>query len=57
MKRHIGKDITIRELQEYIKGKNFKPGLEHGYFMKLVEEMGELSEVIRKDKNLAKTTI
>ena len=41
-------NITIRELQEYIKSKDYKPGLEHGYFLKLVEEIGELAEVIRK---------
>jgi len=46
------KNITIRELQEYIRSKDHKPGLEHGYFMKLVEEIGELAEVIRKDKRL-----
>lgn len=45
-------NITIKELQKYIKNKDYKPGLEHGYFMKLVEEVGELSEVIRKDKKL-----
>ena len=45
-------DITIRELQEYIKNKDYKPGLELGYFLKLVEEIGELAEVIRKDKRL-----
>jgi len=45
-------NITIRELQEYIKGKDYKPGLEQGYFMKLVEEVGELAEVIRKDNRL-----
>jgi len=45
-------NITIRELQEYIKSKDYKPGLEHGYFLKLVEEIGELAEVIRKDKRL-----
>ncbi|OGO21729.1 MAG: hypothetical protein A2Z28_01675 [Chloroflexi bacterium RBG_16_51_9] len=44
--------MTIRELQEYIKSKDYKPGLEHGYFLKLVEEIGELAEVIRKDKRL-----
>ncbi len=47
-------NITISELQKYIKSKDYKPGLEHGYFMKLVEEIGELSEVIRKDKRLGK---
>ena len=45
-------NITIRELQEYIKSKDYKPALEHDYFLKLVEEIGELSEVIRKDKKL-----
>ena len=48
----LNKDITIRRLQEYIKSKDYKPGLEQGYFMKLVEEVGELAEVIRKDKRL-----
>jgi len=45
-------NITIRELQEYIKSKDYKPGLEHGYFLKLVEEIGELAEVIGKGKRL-----
>lgn len=44
------KEITIKYLQQYIKNKDFKPELKSGYFMKLVEEVGELSEVIRKDK-------
>jgi NTP pyrophosphatase (non-canonical NTP hydrolase) len=48
----LNKDITIRRLQEYIRSKDCKPGLEHGYFMKLVEEVGELAEVIRKDRRL-----
>ena len=52
--RLSGQNVTIRELQEYIKSKDYKPGLEHGYFMKLVEEIGELAEVIRKDKKLGK---
>ena len=38
------KDITVRELQEYIRSKDHKPGLEHGYFMKLIEEIGELAD-------------
>ena len=45
-------NFTIRELQEYIKQKDFKPGSEQGYFLKLVEEIGELAEVIGKDKRL-----
>lgn len=46
----IDKNITIKYLQQYIKNNDFHPELKHGYFMKLVEEMGELSEVIRKEK-------
>ncbi|UCB43280.1 MAG: hypothetical protein JSV77_01125 [Dehalococcoidales bacterium] len=43
-------DITIRYLQQYIKSKDFNPELKEGYFMKLVEEVGELAEVIRKNQ-------
>ena len=43
-------NITIRRLQQYIKAKDFKPELKEGYFMKLVEEIGELAEVIRKNQ-------
>ena len=42
--------ITIKYLQRYIKEKDYKPELKEGYFMKLVEEVGELAEVIRKNK-------
>lgn len=45
-------NITIKELQNYIKEKDYKPGLEHGYFLKLAEKVGELAEVIRKDKRI-----
>ena len=51
--RPLSKNITLRELQQYVKGKDYKPGMEHGYFMKLIEEIGELAEVIRKDKRLS----
>ncbi|MGM7700480.1 MazG nucleotide pyrophosphohydrolase domain-containing protein [Pseudalkalibacillus sp. Hm43] len=44
--------ITIKKLQSYIKEKDYKPELKHGYFQKLIEEVGELSEAIRKDKRL-----
>ncbi len=43
-------NITIRYLQQYIKAKDFKPELKEGYFMKLVEEVGELAEVIRNNQ-------
>jgi NTP pyrophosphatase (non-canonical NTP hydrolase) len=42
--------ITIQYLQQYIKAKDFKPELKEGYFMKLIEEVGELAEVIRKNQ-------
>jgi NTP pyrophosphatase (non-canonical NTP hydrolase) len=41
--------LTIQELQNMIKAKDFHPDNKHGYFLKLIEEVGELSEVIRKN--------
>ena len=40
--------ISIKYLQEYIKAKDHKPELKEGYFMKLVEEVGELSRAMQK---------
>lgn len=40
---------TIKYLQEYIKAKDNHPELVKDYFLKLTEEMGELSEAIRKN--------
>ncbi|MGE6261146.1 hypothetical protein ACQKCU_25270 [Heyndrickxia sporothermodurans] len=48
------KHITIKELQDYIKNKDYKPELKNAYFQKLIEEIGELAEVLRKDKRLEK---
>lgn len=48
-------NISIKWLQEYIKKKDYNPELKQGYFLKMVEEMGELSEVIRKDRRLCTT--
>lgn len=45
-------EISITKLQEFIKSKDFNPELKQGYFLKLIEEVGELSEVIRKDLRL-----
>ena len=42
--------MQITDLQNFIKERDYKPELKEKYFMKLVEEVGELSEVIRKDK-------
>ncbi|MBN2238149.1 MAG: hypothetical protein JW712_00105 [Dehalococcoidales bacterium] len=50
-------NLTIRELQQYIKSKDFKPGMEHGYFLKLIEEVGELAEVIGKNNIRTDDTI
>jgi len=48
----LDQDLTLKELQQYIKEKDYKPELKHAYFQKLIEEVGELSEVIRKGKRL-----
>lgn len=42
-------EITIKYLQKYIKSKDYNPELIKGYFLKLVEETGELSRAIRKN--------
>ncbi len=44
--------MQITELQNFIKERDYKPELKEKYFMKLIEEVGELSEVIRKDKRM-----
>ena len=43
-------NITIKYLQQYIKAKDFKPESKEGYFMKLVEEVGELAEAITRNQ-------
>jgi len=40
--------ITISYLQQYIKAKDHKPDLAKDYFLRLVEEVGELSRLITK---------
>jgi NTP pyrophosphatase (non-canonical NTP hydrolase) len=44
--------ITLKKLQKYIKKRDFKPKKKPRYFMKLIEEVGELSQMIKKDKRL-----
>lgn len=46
------KDITIRNLQEAIAKIDYKENAIDQYFYKLIEEVGELAEAIRKDKRL-----
>ena len=41
---------TIKYLQSYIKQKDFQPELLKDYFLKLAEEVGELSRAIRKEQ-------
>lgn len=41
--------ITISKLQEYIKEQDYKPEFKQGYFLKLAEEVGELSRAMRKN--------
>ncbi|WP_062271001.1 MazG nucleotide pyrophosphohydrolase domain-containing protein [Endozoicomonas arenosclerae] len=43
--------MRLKELQEKIKASDFNPEQAHGYFLKLIEETGELSEAIRKGKS------
>ena len=46
------KALTLQSLQQYIKEKDYKPELKHAYFQKLIEEVGELSEALRKEKRM-----
>lgn len=42
-------ELTVKYLQEYIKSKDCHPELIKDYYIKLTEEVGELSRAIRKD--------
>ncbi len=43
-------NISVRYLQEYIRKKDYKPELLKDYFLKLSEEVGELSRAMRKGR-------
>lgn len=47
-------DLTIRKLQECIKSIDHKNNSNDKYMLKLMEEVGELAEVIRKNKRMEK---
>ncbi len=47
-------DLTIRKLQECIKNIDHKNNSNDKYMLKLMEEVGELAEVIRKNKRMKK---
>jgi NTP pyrophosphatase (non-canonical NTP hydrolase) len=46
-------NVNLRDLQDFIRAKDYQPTLKHAYFLKLIEEVGELAEVVRKDRRLA----
>ncbi len=45
-------DLTIRKLQKCIKSIDHKNNSNDKYMLKLMEEVGELAEVIRKNKRM-----
>lgn len=49
-------DLTIKKLQESIKNIDHKNNSNDKYMLKLMEEVGELAEVIRKNKRMEKGT-
>ena len=49
------RDLSIRRLQECIKNIDDKRDLNDKYMLKLMEEVGELAEVIRKNKRMKET--
>lgn len=49
-------NITVKYLQKYIKSKDFHPDMVKEYFLKLTEEVGELSRAIQKNLRPADTS-
>ena len=47
--------MNIRELQEEVKKIDYQPERKEIYFLRLVEEIGELFEAIRKNRTLRDT--
>lgn len=43
-------NLTFTEFQEYVKTRSYNPETKEKRYMKFIEEIGELSEVIRKEK-------
>jgi NTP pyrophosphatase (non-canonical NTP hydrolase) len=42
--------ITLKKLQKYVSKRDNKTAKKMAYFMKFIEEVGELSEMIKKEK-------
>ncbi len=51
----MNEGLTLSGLQAYIKQTDHSPEHKERYFYKLIEEVGELSEVIRKNHRLHDT--
>ena len=44
--------VTLSKLQKFVAKRDNKGSKKMDYFMKFIEEVGELSEMIKKDKRL-----
>ena len=44
-------EVTIAELEAYLLDNYGNGGIDQSLFMKLVEEIGEVAEVLNKNKN------
>ena len=44
--------VTLEKLQKFVAKRDNKSSKKMDYFMKFIEEVGELSEMIKKDKRL-----
>ncbi len=44
--------VTLSKLQKFVAKRDNKKSKKLDYFMKFIEEVGELSEMIKKDKKL-----
>ena len=53
----LSDQITLSFLQEYIRKKDYRPELKHVYFLKLIEEVGELAEVLLEGKRMEAQSI
>lgn len=49
---HMESELTINKLQECIRNIDHKNNSNEKYMLKLMEEVGELAEVIRKNKRM-----
>jgi NTP pyrophosphatase (non-canonical NTP hydrolase) len=50
----LKKPITLAALQKFVKKQDFKPRQKYRYFLKLMEETGELADAIRRNQRMKK---